>query len=272
MKRFLSAVFAIGLCLSFVQNASAKSAVPTKTVYFAVGQSKLNASAKSTLASLAKTLKASDTVDVRGFVQVSSSSNNDISLSTARANSVKSYLVSLGVKSKITSKGYGMPKSQRSFAKSRRAEIYVVRATPSASPSPSPSLDFYGSISGTIRRDGPYNSCADIQLDYVKIYQGAHLIDAIEFPAWSSTTNDVCDYVYSFQSLPNGTYTIEESFTQISGDLRGYPWNVDNIEQPDWTYLGSTDEDLTQVHRIENLVVSGGADITGIDLLLRNTD
>ena len=272
MKRFLSAVFAIGLCLSFVQNANAKSAVPTKTVYFAVGQSKLNTSAKSTLASLAKTLKPSDTVDVRGFVQVSSSSKNDISLSKARAKSVKSYLVSLGVKSKITIKGYGLPKSQRSSAKSRRAEIYVVRATPSVSPSPSPSLDLYGSISGTIRRDGPYNSCADVQLDYVKLYKGATLINSIDAPAWSSTTNDVCDYVYSFQSLPNGTYTVEESFTQISGDLNGYPWNVYNTEQPDWTYLGSTDEDLIQVHRIENLVIAGGADLTDIDLLLRNTD
>lgn len=268
MKRFLSAVFAIGLCLSFVQNASAKSAVPTKTVYFAVGQSKLNSSAKSTLATLAKTLKASDRVDVRGFVQVSSSSKNDISLSTARANSVKSYLVSLGVKSKITTKGYGMPKSQRSFAKSRRAEIYVVRATPSASPSPSQSPDTVGSISGTIRRAYPYDSCIDIQLSYVKLYQGDTLIATINTPAWSSTANNICDYAYTFQDLPNGTYTVEERFSQDSRD----PWGVTDDEQPEWTYLGNTDSDFNQVHRIEDLVIAGGADLTGVDLLMRNTD
>ena len=158
MKRFLSAVFAIGLCLSFVQNANAKSAVPTKTVYFSVGQSKLTPTTKASLSALAKTLKASDMVDVRGFVQVSSSSKNDISLSAARANSVKAYLVSLGVKSKITSKGFGTPNTNRSYAKSRRAEIYVTSATPAASPSP----DTIGSISGTIRRAYPYNSCVDI--------------------------------------------------------------------------------------------------------------
>lgn len=259
MKRFLSALFAIGLCLSFVQNANAKSAAPTKTVYFAVGQSKLNTSAKSTLASLAKTLKASDTVDVRGFVQVSSSSKNDISLSTARANSVKAYLVSLGVKSKITSKGSGMPKSQRSFAKSRRAEIYVVQSATT------PTL---GSISGTIRRAYPYDSCIDIQLSYVKLYQGDTLIATIEMPAWSSTANNICDYVYTFQSLPNGTYTVEERFSQDSRD----PWGVTIDEQPEWTYLGNRDDDFNQVHRIENLVIAGGADLTGIDLLMRNTD
>jgi len=98
------------------------------------------------------------------------------------------------------------------------------------------------------------------------------LITSIDAPAWSSTAGNICEYAYTFQSLPNGTYAIEESFTQIGGKLNGYPWNVYNTELPDWTYLGSTDEDLNQVHRVENLVVSNGADVTGIDLLLVNTD
>jgi hypothetical protein len=271
MKRFLSAVFAIGLCLSFVQNANAKSAEPTKSVYFAVGQSKLNATSKASLSALAKTLKASDTVDVRGFVQVSSSSKNDISLSTARAKNVKAYLVALGVKSKITSKGFGTPKTKRSYATSRRVEIYVTRATPSASPSPSPSLDLYGSISGTIRRAFPYNTCADIQLDYVKLYQDATLISTINMPAWSSTPSGnyfVCDYAYTFQDLPDGTYIVEVSFSQNSR----VPWGLTNDEQPEWTYLGSNDDDLNQIHRIEYRVITGGSDLTGIDLLMRNTD
>jgi len=271
MKRFLSAVFAIGLCLSFVQNANAKSAEPTKSVYFAVGQSKLNATSKASLSALAKTLKASDTVDVRGFVQVSSSSKNDISLSTARAKNVKAYLVALGVKSKITSKGYGTPKTKRSLAESRRVEIYVTRATPSASPSPSQSPDTIGSISGVIRRSFPYNDCTDIQLDYVKLYQGPTLISTISMPAWSSTPSGnyyICDYAYTFQNLPNGTYSVEESFTQFAR----CPWGVRGTPQPTWTYLGTDDEELNQVHRIDDLVITGGADLTGIDLRLRNTD
>lgn len=274
MKRFLSAVFAIGLCFSFVQNANAKSAVPTKTVYFSVGQSKLNPTTKASLSALAKTLKASDSVDVRGFVQVSSSSRNDLRLSTARADNVKAYLVALGVKSKITSKGYGLPKSKRSLSESRRVEIYVTKAAvkPKPTASPSQSQDTIGSISGTIRRAYPYNSCADIRLDYVKLYQGATLIATINMPAWTSTPSGgrypICDYAYTFQNLPNGTYTVEESFSQDSR----VPWGLTNDEQPAWLYLGASDEDLNQIHRIEGLVIAGGADLTGIDLRLRNTD
>ena len=273
MKRFLSAVFAIGLCLSFVQNANAKSAVPTKTVYFSVGQSKLNPTTKASLSTLAKTLKASDSVDVRGFVQVSSSSRNDLSLSTARANNVKAYLVALGVKSKITSKGYGLPKSKRSLAESRRVEIYVTKAAvkPKPTASPSQSQDTIGSISGLIRRSFPYDDCTDIRLDYVKLYQGPTLISTINMPAWSSTPSGnyfVCDYAYTFQNLPNGTYSVEESFTQFAR----CPWGVRGTPQPTWTYLGTDDEELNQVHRIDDLVITGGADLTGIDLRLRNTD
>ena len=225
-------------------------------------------------------------MDVSGFVQKSASSRNDDSLSTARAANVKAYLVALGVKSTITSKGYGLPKAKRSLASSRRADIYVIHqapkpkpkpkpsqsaATPTPTPTPSQSVAVTGAISGTIQRYNSYDKCTDISLDYVKLYQGINLITTISGPTWTSTPNGrnfICDYKYTFQNLPNGTYTVEESFTQPDK----CPWGLTQDVQPTWTYLGTKDDDLNQVHRIENLVVAGGADLSGIDLRLRNTD
>jgi hypothetical protein len=263
VKKLLSVLVAVGLCLGVTQGAIAKSKAPTETVYFSVGQSKLTKATKASLSALAKTLKPTDTVNIRGYVQKSSSSSNDLRLSSSRAAAVKAYLVALGVKSKITSKGYGLPKSKRSLADSRRADIYVVRAAVTP--------DAIGSISGIIRRSFPYDDCTDIQLDYVKLYQGTIPISTIIGPTWSSTPSGnmfICEYAYTFQDLPNGTYSVEESFTQFAK----CPWGVRGTPQPTWTYLGTDDDDLNQVHRIDNLVIAGGADLTGIDLLMRNID
>jgi len=267
VKKFLAAVAALVLCFGVSQTVSAKTIAPTKTVFFSVGQSKLSASAKSTLAGLAKSLKTSDTVEVRGYVQKTSSPTNDLSLSTQRASTVKAYLVTLGVKAKISAKGYGLPKSNRSSAQSRRADIYVVHGA--SSPTPSQSVAPTGFISGTIERSYPYNSCADISLDYVKLYQGSTLIASIDSPSWSSTSGNVCDYAYSFQVIPDGTYSVEESFTQSSR----CPWNVSNVAQPTWTFVGTFDrEAVNQVHRIDNLVVAGGVGLSSIDMRMYNSD
>lgn len=273
MKKFLVAVVALALCFGVSQTVSAKTSAPTKVVFFSVGQSKLSASAKSTLAALAKTLKSSDTVEVRGYVQKASSPTNDLSLSTQRASTVKAYLIALGVKAKISAMGYGLPKSNRSSAQSRRADINVVHSAPkptsSPSPSPSQSVAPAGFISGTIERTYPYNSCADITLDYVKLYQGSTLIASIDSPAWSSTSGNVCDYAYSFQGIPDGTYSVEESFTQSSR----CPWDVSNVAQPTWTFVGTFDrEAVNQVHRIDNLVVAGGVGLSSIDMRMYNSD
>jgi len=271
MKRFLIAFVAAALCLSVAQVASAKSAVPSQIVYFSVGQSKLSPTAKATLIVLAKKLSTSDTVDLRGYVQHSSTTKNDVSLATSRAANVKAYLIALGVKAKITSKGYGMPTAHRSRANARRVEIYVVHSTstPKVSPSPSPSRTSTGSISGMLERNYYYVDCNDLQLNYVKLYQGSTLISTIAAPAWSSTTGNDCIYNYQFQGLSDGTYTVEESFTQV----QGYPWNLISVNQPTWTVVGGTPSNaLNEVRTSPDQVIVGGGAITGIDLRLFNSD
>lgn len=269
VKKFLSVLVAVGLCLGATQVATAKSKAPAETVYFSVGQSKLTKSTKASLSALAKTLKSTDTVDVRGYVQVSSSSKNDISLSAARANKVKAYLVALGVKSKITSKGYGLPKSKRSLAESRRVDIYVTKAAatpkPSASPSQSPTAT--GSISGTIQRNGCQAS--DDNLEYVKLYQGATEIATINEPAWSNNAEYDCQYDYSFQGLPDGTYAVQEEFQRF-GSAPWEWWSVDSEVPGPWAVV--TTETNRQAHKSPDIVVSGGQARTGIDFKMRYND
>lgn len=269
VKKILSILVAVGLCLGATQVATAKSKAPAETVYFSVGQSKLTKSTKASLSALAKTLKSTDTVDVRGYVQVSGNSKNDISLSAARANKVKAYLVALGVKSKITSKGYGLPKSKRSLAESRRVDIYVTKAAvkpkPSASPSQSPTA--LGSISGTIQRAGCRAS--DDNLEYVKLYQGVIEIATINEPAWSNNAEYDCQYDYSFQGLPDGTYTVQEEFQRPSSGYWDW-WAVTSAVPGPWTVVAT--ETLRQSHKSPDIVVSGGQALTGIDFRMNYND
>lgn len=250
------------MCLSATQVATAKSKAPTETVYFSVGQSKLTKTTKASLSALAKTLKSTDTVNVRGFVQVSGSPKNDVTLSAARASKVKAYLVELGVKSKITSKGYGLPESKRSLAESRRVDIYVtktaVKTKPTASPSQSPTAT--GSISGTIQRNGCTSS--NNSLKFVKLYQGVTVIATINAPAWSNTAPYDCQYNYAFEGLPDGTYTVQEEFF-IPQYAQWGSWNVTSAVPGSWTMV---DEQITtQSHKSPNVVVSGGQARTGIE-------
>ena len=285
MKKYLVAtglvasIFVGAVALPAVAESASKHSISNKKdgwVQFDAGSATLSQAAKSELRHIVKINANAKSFKVTGYVQRSGSNSNNGKLSKARAASVKNYLRSLGVTVPITIRGAKVPKKSGSKVSARRAVIEAVKAsstTPVAptpiAPSPSPSPDVLGSISGTIQRFHPYDTCADVQLDYVKLYEGTTLIRNVEAPTWSSTANRICDYAYSFTDLPNGTYTVEESFTQ-NGEV---PWNVNGVEQPAWTVVGDTRWDaINEVRRIEGVVISGGADVVGIDLRMYNAD
>jgi hypothetical protein len=285
VKKILGVILTLGLCMSAVQVATAKSTAPTKTVYFSSGQSKLDASTKASLSALAKTIKRSDKVFVRGYVQKSGSSKNDMTLATARATSVKAYLVARGVKASISVKGYGLPKSQRSSEKSRRAEIFVIPAavtpkptrkpttkpspsptrSPSVSPSPSTSPSQLGpsSISGSIIYAGCNRNLST--LEYVKLYAGSEVVRTINAPAWSDNPN-ACWYDYSFEDLPDGIYRVVHSFS-VQGNL-GF-W-MPGVQNPgNWTVNdGPTSQRAVSPQLIvdaQQLDMQQGLHISGVD-------
>lgn len=81
------------------------------TVYFAALSPKLDATAKRTLRALIKGRKGTATrVIVNGFVQANDTTENDVSLSRARARAVAKYLRSRGVDSRIVIRARGVSK------------------------------------------------------------------------------------------------------------------------------------------------------------------
>jgi len=262
VKKLFSALLAIAVTFGGAQLASAKTTKPSATVYFAVSHSTLTATTKSTLTGLARSLKATDVVDVRGYVQHSKSSANDISLATARAAKVKAFLVALGVKSKVSAKGYGLPTVNRSSGSSRRVDIYVTHKAV-ASPSSSPTSGS-GSISGTIERNIVGGNCSQLSLDYVDLYQGNTLISANVTPAWSSTNGD-CIYNFTFTNVPNGTYNVLERYTTTYPPMYWYGnFTVTSALPAAWTVVETGSSPSFEVRRSPDLVMSGSS-ITGVD-------
>ena len=104
-----------------------RTATATATVYFASGSAVLTKQAKATLDALvhrvdrrAARVLSGETV---GYVQATTFTGNDISLSTARARNIKQYLVAKGIRPITTSEGLG--KAQEPGAKARRATATI---------------------------------------------------------------------------------------------------------------------------------------------------
>ncbi len=107
-------------------DASSDQVRQKRTVYFDSDSAVLTAAAKKTLRGLVKAFRAAGTVEtvrITGFVQPSGSTANDISLSRARAVSVRAYLKQLGVKAAFTIKASGRLKENS--AKSRKAVVVI---------------------------------------------------------------------------------------------------------------------------------------------------
>lgn len=88
--------------------ATVSKAISAIRVYFASGSSALGASAKRALQSFAAQLaSAKGSLEISGFVQATRSTNNDRSLSLARAKAVSAQLLSSGVRlaQKVIAKG-----------------------------------------------------------------------------------------------------------------------------------------------------------------------
>lgn len=109
-----------------VRSAATKAATAKSSarVYFAPLSTDLSASAKATLTSLAKRVgKRAVSSMVVGYVQPTSNTGNDQTLSTARAKKVAAYLRSQGVKGSFTVRGDGRAKDAGATA--RRVQVTI---------------------------------------------------------------------------------------------------------------------------------------------------
>ncbi|HEV8024856.1 MAG TPA: OmpA family protein, partial [Candidatus Nanopelagicales bacterium] len=98
------------------------------TVYFGRGSSTLDSADKKKLNRLVRTVKGSaQTVRITGYVQASSTTANDQSLSLARARSVARYLRSQGVDAKYTVRGRGVLDAPSDEARSARVTVVYTK-------------------------------------------------------------------------------------------------------------------------------------------------
>jgi peptidoglycan-associated lipoprotein len=112
----------------------AVSSFAPETVYFAFDDYTLNGDAKTRLESLAEHLKGSQTtvVQIEGHCDERGSIEYNLALGERRAQSVKNFLVQLGIDaSRLSTISYGEEKpavtgsSESSWAKNRRAEFVL---------------------------------------------------------------------------------------------------------------------------------------------------
>ncbi len=127
------AVRSYSLGLGVIKDASGKVHTVTKTVYFAAGSSWLSPNAKSTLADAVKSVpKGAKSVSVvcTGYVQGTSDTSNDFTLSTARATKVAAQMKA----DKLAGKYYvtGRGQAQQTGASARRVQVIVTYAVPAS--------------------------------------------------------------------------------------------------------------------------------------------
>jgi OmpA-OmpF porin, OOP family len=103
------------------------------TLFFELNSTKLTAASATELDKLAESLKGKkvSTIVLNGHSDQVGSNNYNMNLSKQRANSIKSYLSSKGIKAKYTVKGFGetellsKEETEEANAKNRRVEIVI---------------------------------------------------------------------------------------------------------------------------------------------------
>ncbi|HEY7823491.1 MAG TPA: OmpA family protein, partial [Acidimicrobiia bacterium] len=113
---------------SSAETETPETARADTTVYFGRGSSTLDSADKKKLDRLVRRVKDSaQRVRVTGYVQASSSTANDQSLSLARARSVARYLRSQGVDAKYTVRGRGVLDAPSDEARSARVTVVYTK-------------------------------------------------------------------------------------------------------------------------------------------------
>ena len=118
---FASIAIAAGSLIT--QPITNAGATPIGVVQFSSGSSNLNNTAKGILSAISKKIAKTDSVTLTGYLR--NHSNQDSSIGLSRANAVKNYLVSIGVKASIKTVNGGVPKIGGSLASANQVVVDV---------------------------------------------------------------------------------------------------------------------------------------------------
>lgn len=132
MKKFL---FIFGLVMTLIMGGTVAQAANTSdkdgVIYFSGNSAKLSTSAKKEIKAFVDANPGAGSFSVTGYVQQTKSNKNDLTLSLARAHSVRDYMSSIGVKVQILTAGNGIPPTKGKSTKARRVEINANAPLPS---------------------------------------------------------------------------------------------------------------------------------------------
>lgn len=124
-KKVLISLAAIALTATGMTSASTASdeMAEAGTVYFASGSARLTPAAKQTLKLIAANYSEVNTFVLTGYVQKTRNTNNDFSLSKARALRAKKFLRTVGGSPAMITIAYGVTDSRSTAAKARKVVI-----------------------------------------------------------------------------------------------------------------------------------------------------
>lgn len=188
---------------------SASAATSTLgTVYFASNSATLTPAAKRTLQSLKNSISKSDSVTATGHIR--NHSNKSASIAQDRANAVKNYLASIGVKAKIKVANGGMPKVGSSLASADNVVVSKVAVVQSST--------YYigaGMLSTLLESNLSESFCTGISLkaELTPTNGGASSSSSVK-GTW--TVSKACTFNAEITGKFTGTYTAKLTLTDPS--------------------------------------------------------
>ena len=191
------------LSTAIIPTGASAASTTGGTVYFASNSSTLTPAAKSTLNSLKSKIAASDKLTATGYIR--NHSNNGRTVALARANAVKNYLVSIGVKATIDVADGGVPKIGGSIDSADNVTITKSTYTISAE---------MISTSQTANLTGSFCTGVSAKAQLIPT-KGGTTYSKTAKGTWYATSK-LCSFSASITGKFTGTYKAKITFTDSS--------------------------------------------------------
>jgi hypothetical protein len=217
-KKVLISLAAIALTATGMTSASTASdkLAEAGTVYFASGSAKLTPAAKQTLKLIAANYAEVNTFVITGYVQKTRNTNNDFSLSKARALRAKKFLRNVGGSPAMITIAYGVTDAGSTPAKARKVVISYNQQELDALPDLTVT-NIYGNYmwacaTSLVVDNGADDAITKTYLDFEN--QGPDL-DCVG--SGEGEEFETVDYSETFANLAPGTYELTLSYVANPG-------------------------------------------------------
>lgn len=217
-KKVLISLAAIALTATGMTSASTASdqLAEAGTVFFASGSAKLTPAAKQTLKLIAANYSEVNTFVITGYVQKTRNTNNDFSLSKARALRAKKFLRNVGGSPAMITIAYGVAATNATAASARKVVVSYnqqeLDVLPDLTVTNIYGNDLWACATSLVVDNGVDDAVTKTYLD----------IENMEGPETCVGSGDgenfeTVDYSESFANLAPGTYDLTLNYTANPG-------------------------------------------------------